>query len=100
MLAATAGRLGVDDAETAKDLPRRPDARASTEVLTALARWDEWHGSRLPPSSGRRVVGFIWRELMTIGIFARRASSIRKLHHFDSARFTNQSVRPRNREGL
>lgn len=44
-LAAIAGRLGMEDAETAKDLLRRPDVRASTEVLAALTRWDQWDGS-------------------------------------------------------
>lgn len=44
-LEAIARHLKVGDGETARDLLRRPDVLASTELLIALARWDRYGGS-------------------------------------------------------
>jgi hypothetical protein len=45
-LVTIVGRLPVGEGEIARDLLRRSDVLASTELLIALARWDQQGGSR------------------------------------------------------
>lgn len=106
-LLAIAERLGTNDMEAAHDLLRRPETRASVEVLTALSRWDQLKGS---VGEGAREELFMRHGLALAGDPATPSDVLGMLieqlrgqwtpHHQEVARLLVQNPTVRSNEEL
>jgi hypothetical protein len=106
-LVTIAERLEVGAGEIARDLLRRPDARASTEVLTAIARWDPSYGSigqdareELFTRHGLALAGEPETPSEVLGMLIERLREHWTPHHQEVARLLLQHPTVRSNQDL